>query len=313
MNWEKIVEQIPTAIEKVRTDYVLNNMIIKYDIFGILEKHCTVVYYPTENEINCGFHTKRFVKDKLEDFVYINTAKTVAEQVFAAAHELGHVWGVATQVWELAGERGVLESKIEERIINRFAAELLMPAKEFRKTFWVHMEKLGLDPSRLRLVDLIRVIVLQMNDYMVPYESVRKRVIETKIITQKFGDVLLKNEETILPLVNAFSKDQNTMLDRVTAKKTIPGLRNLLETVEKGRELSIYTINRIKSDFDIDDINGTDDIVDISIEGDKHEEEIAKKQNTSISVKEIESILKAMRKRDAISSIKAVWRENHTV
>jgi len=42
-------------------------------------------------------------------------------------------------------------------------------------------------------------------------------------------------------------------------------------------------------------------------------EEIAKKQNTSISVKEIESILKAMRKRDVISSIKAVWRENHTV
>ena len=57
--------------------------------------------------------------------MYINTAKTIAEQVFAAAHELGHVWGVATQVWELAGEHGVLESKIEERIINRFAAELL--------------------------------------------------------------------------------------------------------------------------------------------------------------------------------------------
>ncbi len=42
-------------------------------------------------------------------------------------------------------------------------------------------------------------------------------------------------------------------------------------------------------------------------------EEIAKKQNTSISVKEVESILKSMRKRDAIPSIKAVWRENHTV
>ena len=27
MNWDKIVEQIPTVIEKVRTDYVLNNMI----------------------------------------------------------------------------------------------------------------------------------------------------------------------------------------------------------------------------------------------------------------------------------------------
>lgn len=29
MDWEKIVEQIPTVIEKVRTDYVLNNMIIR--------------------------------------------------------------------------------------------------------------------------------------------------------------------------------------------------------------------------------------------------------------------------------------------
>lgn len=48
--------------------------------------------------------------------------------------------GVAAQVWELAGEQGVLESKIEGRIINnRFAAKLLMLAKEFRKTFWGHM------------------------------------------------------------------------------------------------------------------------------------------------------------------------------
>lgn len=272
MDWEKIVEQIPIVIEKVRKDYILNNMIIKDDIFGILEKHCTVVYYPIENEINCGFHTQRFVKDKLEDFVYINTAKTVAEQVFAAAHELGHVWGVTDQVWKMAGEQGILENETEERIINRFAAELLMPEEEFRRTFLRHMEKLSLDSNKLRLVDLIRVMVLQMNDYMVPYESVRRRVIETKIITQELGTVLLENEETILPLVNAFSKDQNTMLDRVTAKKTISGLRNLLETVEKSGKVSIYTINRIKMDFDIDDIDETDAIVEISIERGKHGE-----------------------------------------
>ena len=58
----------------------------------------------------------------------------------------------------------------------------------------------------------------------------------------------------------------------MTAKNTIPGLRNLLETVEKSGELSIYTINRIKRDFDIDDINGTDDIVEISIDGGEHGE-----------------------------------------
>lgn len=270
MDWEKIMKQIQAVIGEVRTNYVLNNMIIRDDIFGILEKYCTVVYYPIENEINCGFHTQRFVKDKLEHFVYINTAKTVAEQVFAAAHELGHVWGVATRVWELAREQGELESKIEERIINRFAAELLMPEKEFRKTFSVHMEKLGFDSKRLRFVDLIHVMVLQMNDYMVPYESVRRRAIETKIINPKLGEVLSENREAILPLVNAFSKDQNTMLDRVTAKKTIPGLRNLLEKVGKNGKMSIYMINRIKKDFDIDDIDGTDDIVEVSLEGGKY-------------------------------------------
>ena len=272
MDWEKIVEQIPTVIEKVRTDYVLNNMIIKDDIFGILEKHCTVVYYPIENDINCGFHTKRFVKNKLEDFVYINTAKTVAEQVFAAAHELGHVWGVATQVWEQAGEQGVLESKIEERIINRFAAELLMPTKEFWKTFLAHMEKLGLDTNKLRLVDLIRIMVLQMNDYMVPYESVRRRLIETEIINSEIGKLLSDNETTILPIINALSKDQNTMLDRVTAKKTIPGLRNMLEKAEGTGKLSIYTLARIKKDFDIAEINENDTIMEVTINGGNYEE-----------------------------------------
>lgn len=98
------------------------------------------------------------------------------------------------------------------------------------------MEELCLNSNRLRLVDLVRVMVLQMNDYMVPYESVRRRVIETKMITQELGDVLLKNEKAIVPLVTAFSKDQNTMLDRVTAKKTISGLRNLLGTVEKAEK-----------------------------------------------------------------------------
>lgn len=40
-------------------------------------------------------------------------------------------------------------------------------------------------------------------------------------------------------------------------------------------------------------------------------EDIARKQDSSLSVKDIESILKSMRERDAVSRIKKVWRENH--
>ena len=42
-------------------------------------------------------------------------------------------------------------------------------------------------------------------------------------------------------------------------------------------------------------------------------EKLAKKQDSSITVKEIEVILKAMRERNVVASIKAVWRENHPV
>ena len=41
-------------------------------------------------------------------------------------------------------------------------------------------------------------------------------------------------------------------------------------------------------------------------------EELAKKQDSSITPKEIESILRAMGERGKVSSVKAIWRENHT-
>lgn len=273
MDWEKIVGLISSVIENIRADYVLSNMIIKDNIFGILEKYCTVVYYPLENEKNCGFHTQRYVKDDLVDFVYINTAKTISEQVFTAAHELGHVWGVADQVWKQSGEQGKIDTKTEERIVNRFAAELLMPTQEFKETFQAHVKGLDVNNNRLGFVDLIRVIALQMNDYMVPYEAVRKRMVETNIISPEVGEIMHEHEKELIPLVAVFAKEQNTMLDRVTEKKTIPGLRKLVEAAERSGEVSKYTIAKIKKDFCLDDILSKYDTVEISIDGGKYGED----------------------------------------
>ena len=274
MDWEKIVGLIPEVIEKVRADYVLSNMIIRDDIFGILEKYCTVVYYPIDDKKNCGFHTQRFLKDRLVDFVYINTAKTISEQVFTAAHELGHVWKVAEQVWEKSGEQGKLDTEVEERIINRFAAELLMPTQEFRETFNAHVKGLDADndANKIGFIDMIRVIALQMNDYMVPYEAVRKRMVETNIITPNVGELMRQHENELIPIIAVFAKEQNTMLDRITEKKTIPGLRKLVESAEKSGEVSKYTIAKIKKDFCLDDILDKYNTVEIHIDGGKHGE-----------------------------------------
>lgn len=269
--WDRIVKKIPVVVDRIREDRVLDNMTIRDDIFSILEKHCTVIYYPLHEEKNSGFHMKRFIKEKLEDIVYINTAKPIAEQVFTAAHELGHVWEVAKQVMVELGETEVVSEELEERIVNRFAAELLMPEKEFVKTFKAYMEKVSLGAEFIKFDDLIRVVVMQMNDFMVPYEAVRRRLIETDRISKQTGDILKANEKDVLALVVSFSKEQNTILDRVTGKKTIPGLRDLVEKVERENLLDEYTICKMKKDFDLEELYFTDVFVKLGGEGEENE------------------------------------------
>ncbi len=87
-----------TGNSRIKKEYAFSNDAIKDGIFRLLEKHCTEVYYPLNNEKTRGFHVKRFVKARREDFVFINTANPVSEQIFGAAHELGHVWEVANKI-----------------------------------------------------------------------------------------------------------------------------------------------------------------------------------------------------------------------
>ena len=42
-------------------------------------------------------------------------------------------------------------------------------------------------------------------------------------------------------------------------------------------------------------------------------EKIAQKEDSSITVKELEAILKIMRERKAVSNIKTIWRESHSI
>ena len=41
----------------------------------------------------------------------------------------------------------------------------------------------------------------------------------------------------------------------------------MLQAAEESGKTSVYVINRIKKDFDKEDISGSDDIVEITLEG----------------------------------------------
>lgn len=259
MNWDDIYQQIPQTVSEVREEYIFKNNIIKDDIFRILEKHCEVLYYPFDDEEKSrGFHIKRFLNGELVDFVYINTAKTVAEQIFGAAHEMGHVWGVANTIWQRLGYEGNPSEEDEEKVVNRFAAELLMPEELFRKSFCEHLKE------KIRLDEIIRVMVMQMSDYMVPYEAVRRRLIETNIVTEEIGNVLDPDKNGIKEIVDVFSKELNATFSNPTNKKTIPGLRDIIIEAEKKGTVSEYVISKIKSDFSVGEVTATDEILTIS-------------------------------------------------
>ncbi len=267
MEWNEIVSAIQNEIVEIRKKYVINNDIIRDDVFGILEKYCTVLYYPIEEEKNCGFHTKKIVKDRLEEFVYINSAKTLEEQVFTAAHELGHIWNVARHVWDATKQEGELCSKDEEDITNRFAAELLMPTVKFKETFKEHVKNEKINIKSVTLGDLAKLIALQMNDYLVPYDAVRKRLHETDIITDE-GRKFLKNSGIRRNLISAVEKYINEMNTRLGERKTatsISGIRNLLEEAEQKGTLDTYSIDKIKADFNIEKVVAEEQLIEIQL------------------------------------------------
>ncbi len=262
-------QAVDKAIQKIIADInekcVIQNTAIRDSIFGILENACTVIYFPFENETNRGFHIKKIVKNELQDFVYINTAKPIAEQIFAAAHEFGHIWEVADKVWKYLSYEGKPSDKEEEDITNWFAAELLMPTEAFRGAFYAHMDELGIKPGAVKFDDLVRLIVLQMNDFMVPYESVRKRLGETKILKQETADYLLKKESDAINLVAIFAKDSNTYLEKGTCVKTVSGIRTLIENVENSENVDDFLLTKIKKEFDIEHVPNAEEGFEIQI------------------------------------------------
>ena len=56
---------------------------LREDVLDLLDKFCTVVYFPLENEENNGFHMTGIplADGSKHNFVFINTAQTISWQV----------------------------------------------------------------------------------------------------------------------------------------------------------------------------------------------------------------------------------------
>ena len=171
---EEIVSKIKEEVEKIKEEYQIVNPIIRNDIFDILDDICVVLRYPlSDDEEANGIHVERWIKGEKRDFVFINTSNSIEKQIYTAAHELGHVWKIDEKV--LAG----IEKDVDaEAVINRFAAELLMPNEIFEKIFKQECAKNNVQGGRVEDKVFTMIIVSLMNTFMVPYKAIVYRIEE---------------------------------------------------------------------------------------------------------------------------------------
>ena len=251
-----IQELIDQTFQNEDLRNIFPNRLLREDVLDLLDRYCTVVYYPLEEEErNNGFRIKEipFSDGSMHDFVFINTAQTLEKQAFTAAHELGHIWNIDQYVTE----RCSLSSEYAEPIVNRFAAVLLMPEPEFRSAAQMQIDSYK-NPGNesITYLNLVKIIVHLMNHFFAPFKAVTLRLVETGFFHRSDIEPLL-NEEVIPDdflerLVQAcISEFGYVKLKNPTRKKWIEGFSEMLDIAEKEHLVSENKINRMRERFEL--------------------------------------------------------------
>lgn len=256
------------------------NDIVREDIFSILDHYCTVVYYPLpDEEENDGFHITMPVDYKegsmSEHFVFLNTAKPLEKQVFAAAHELGHIWVSEDEFWDVELERVFLRTQDNlEAVMNRFAAEFLMPQRLFRQSAEEQLGKFVQADHRIFVEDAFRVIASLMDEFCVPAQAVICRFYETgimkkevckQLLTGPVGTVTLEEYQKYFDsiLEQCISEGGYTKLLKSTKKRGIKDFPEVLNDVECKNLFPVQKIERLRDMLGIPKIEGQTTKIDV--------------------------------------------------
>lgn len=167
------------------------NDIIGQQIFSILSLHARVIYYPFGKKSVWGFtmiNGTGMQKSEDKPFVVINSSIPEDCQVFAAAHELYHIWYdkqaeivKADIIDESATDRNELKA-------NRFATEFLVEQDLLFKEMGLY----SITRDSITIKDILRLSEL----FTVPYQTMVKRLCEAGVFDKKEQDRFLSKTDT---------------------------------------------------------------------------------------------------------------------
>lgn len=221
------VNKIKTLARGKLGEYRKSNDIIGTQIFSILGLCARVIYYPLGIDAPWGFtRMSGSANDAglVRPFVVINTSIPVDYQVFAAAHELYHIWfGRKPDVLEA----GFLE---EEVMANRFAAEFLVDEMLLRSEMELYKIKKITVKSVLQLCEI----------FSVPYRTMARRLYETgRIDGKQLRGFLQETEESVARYCRIYSLPQKDSDSRMT-------MDNLPELAAEAYKKGLITFEKLE-------------------------------------------------------------------
>ncbi len=228
------------------------------EIFSVLEQKCTVIYYPLDDD-NDGFHVEKPINGEMMDFVYINTSKSYYKQVFAAAHEFGHILKVDEVISKILDRD--FDDELKEAIINRFASEIMMPESVFAKHLITKLlqfdnEKVTKNEKgasvELGEENTVRLIANLMLKFSLPYDAIVIRMFELGYLCLENAESLLESKFDLTEKVEQCIKEGGgSNFDSFHDRKFIAGLAELLNDIEEKGVIRKEKIESIREQFAI--------------------------------------------------------------
>lgn len=126
--------------------------------------------------------------------------------------------------------------------------------------FAKNIEEFGYS-NQITLLQLFRVIAKLMDDFMCPYNSVRKRLFEVGLLKDdELQKYLKNNKKKHEELAEVLKKDNNSPINSTTNVKTISGLRSLIEKASVSANVDLMLVEHIKKAFELEDVTTDGDL-----------------------------------------------------
>lgn len=248
---KQVAQTIQNLIRNLRKDKHIVNEVIRDDVFAILRAECIVLFFPSKDNGVEGCHMIKPVNGEMKQFVFINTTKVLQEQTWTAAHELGHVWQVDAYV-----KKQMKRCEWDcESLVNRFAAELLLPEDIFRKVLADKLDEYEFEGTVMTKGMMVRLVTYLMNYFCTPYKAIIRRFSELGYIGKNAEEEYLEGFEEQSELYGRLIKEnQYTRLEMTNEACSVGSIEQDINLLEKNEVYSDKKVARLREMFQLSGI-----------------------------------------------------------